>query len=173
MSLLSGTITIEDSNFTGNAARDGGALLARGGAVVTVLGRSLIGIELLTLVTPLGWLAAATALPLKVASSIVLGSRFRSNEASRAGGAVLASAATVTLADKTRMEENTAPRGATVELASGAQVLYALPVPLGHWLPSVVRCEAGFLLWRLPYARVCASGYCTTPSGGGFDHNGS
>ena len=37
---------------------------------------------------------------------------------------------------------------------------------------GVVRCEAGFLLWRLPYARLCGSGYCTAPSGGGFDHNG-
>ena len=32
---------------------------------------------------------------------------------------------------------------------------------------GVARCEAGFLLWRLPYAPDCSAGYCTAPSDGG------
>jgi hypothetical protein len=32
---------------------------------------------------------------------------------------------------------------------------------------GVARCEAGFLLWRLPYAPDCSAGYGTAPSGGG------
>ena len=52
-----------------------------------------------------------------------------------------------------------------VNMTAGFGDPEATPLPYQYVTVGVVRCE-GFLLWRLPYAPDCQSGYCTANASG-------
>lgn len=69
---------------------------------------------------------------------------FEKNEASVKGTLVVANGA-VQMGSGTRFVGNIAPSAKSIELLDGTLV-YSLPVPIAHWIPSVFECK----IYRLP-----------------------
>ena len=90
-------------------------------------------------------------------------STFANNHATASGGAFYVMNGTVTLSNGTRVDGNTAAgEGRSVFLYSFAALYYALPAPIGRWVPNSVTCRrnseaelcdaeqhAGYTVWML------------------------
>jgi hypothetical protein len=133
------SLTIEGCTFDGNGRVDpgvsGGAVQVRGGTVRITDTRFTSN-------------AAGDGGALHAdfgAIVTVLASTFASNTAAAHGGALAVNRAHVMLGNGTRLESsNSAHEGQTTWLsyfARGGAIVYALPAPMGSWVPNTYLCE--------------------------------
>ena len=77
------------------------------------------------------------------ATAAVTDCRLYENTAAHGGGAYNNGELTLTtsLLKRNTLERNTGPNGAQLSLARGSELIYILPVPLGHYLVGAVMCQ--------------------------------
>lgn len=138
-----GNVIIAGSHLTEN----GGHLLSCGGAISVASGS-------LTIHESLIWGNTAMrggALCITGQSTVhAAGATIETNNATRDGGGLyLVDDANVLLSNATKLIGNFAPTGLNIAFRSG-ELQYALPAPLGWWVPGVISCQ----FYRVPCANA-------------------